>query len=536
MNDKLCEAIKKVIDLYGLNVLKTPKLANVLLDYGAFDVHNREMPIKKEIISSLILSGYGEKLIRWKKRSRNWKSKHDDFINNFKRKNSFDESIVDEIADAFVNGIGLVAVTIPPKKKKDYKEALFGKRIVVSENDKTSIIAGCILELSVLLFSLLGGMEEGVGLVFGLLFLVGYSIIVPAIYKNSDTKNKTGAAYAFFIGGFITTIIPFLIVAGSSDGSISIWSIVLLLSVFMLLSFFFGRFETTQKPQRRLFGYTLASILLLLIIVFSVPLIVRQRIINEHKKECKESLTLRNEHLKQEVTLGFMDIHLGDYYLDVVNRLKHDTCVVGKIQLDKKPYSHLYDVDFGDYEDNCFVQREYIQLDFDKELQYDISFNNDISRLYILFYHDTVRYIQFNGGKEELYVQKYGLPEYYYTEPPEKYVTPIDTYPFFKKGYYENRYLGFNHKSVCLSQWTFANGAIRSNDYSAEYISNDVFDTIEARNERAKREAEQLRLEQEEKERQMELEKAEQGKKEAEKKAQEQKQREEERKRVIERI
>lgn len=304
----------------------------------------------------------------------------------------------------------------------------------------------------------------------------------------------------------------------------------------MLLSFFFGRFETTQKPQRRLFGYTLASILLLLIIVFSVPLIVRQRIINEHKKECKESITLRNEHLNQEVTLGFMDIHLGDYYLDVVNRLRHYAYVVAKIQLDKKPYSHLYDVDFGDYEDNCFVQREYIQLDFDKELQYDVSFNNDISRLYILFYNDTVRYIQFNGGKEELYVQKYGLPEYYYTEPPEKYVTPIDTYPFFKKGYYKNRYLGFNYKSVRLSQWTFVNGAIRANDYSAEYISNDVFDTTAARNERAKRETEQLRLEQEERERQMELEKAKQEKEEAEKKAQEQKQREEERKRVIERI
>lgn len=527
MNDKLCEAIKKVIDLYGLNALKTPKLANVLLDYGAFDVHDQEMPIKKEIISSLILSGYGEKLIRWKKKGRDWKSKHDDFIDNFKRKNSFDESIVDEIADAFVNGVGLVAVVIPPKKKKDFKEALLGKKIIVDEKDKTIFIVGGVLELSVLLFSLLCG-QEGSGLLFSLIFLFVYIVIVMAIYQNTDTVNKSGANYAFLIGGGITMIISFLIVAGS----VPIWPIVSLLSVFMLLSFLFGRFDTTQKPQRRLFGYTLASILLLLIIVFSVPLIVRQRIINEHKKECKESLTLRNEHLKQEVTLGFMDIHLGDYYLDVVNRLKHDTCVVGKIQLDKKPYSHLYDVDFGDYEDNCFVQREYIQLDFDKELQYDIAFNNDISRLYILFYHDTVRYIQFNGGKEELYVQKYGLPEYYYTEPPEKYVTPTETYPYFKKGYY----FGYTYKSVCLSQWTFANGAIRANDYSAEYISNDVFDTIAARNERAKREAEQLRLEQEERERQMELEKAKQEKEEAEKKAQEQKQREEEHKRVIERI
>ena len=87
-----------------------------------------------------------------------------------------------------------------------------------------------------------------------------------------------------------------------------------------------------------------------------------------------------------------------------------------------------------------------------------------------------------------------------------------------------------------FAQWSFANGAIRVNDYSVQYISNDVFDSIAARNERANREAEQLRLEQEEKVRQMELEKAKQEREEAEKKAQELKQKEEERKRAIEQI
>ena len=533
MNDKLCDAVRKAIDTHGLDVLKSPKFTNVLLDYGAFDVHDREMPIRKEIIASLILSGYGEKLIRWKKKSRDWKSKHDDFINTFKRKNNFDNNTVDEITDAFVNGIGLIAIATPSKKRKNLKETIFGKRINVDEKDKTIFIAGGVLVLSELLFSLLVGQdEEGLGLIFGLVFLFVYIFIVMAIYKGTDTINKAGANYAFLLGGFITLIIPFLIVAGS----IPIWPIIALLSVFTFLSYFIGRFETTQKPQRRLFGYTLASIFLLLIIVYSVPLMVRQTIIKEHKKECIESLNLRKEHIKQGVTLGFMGIHLGDYYHDVVKQLKQDTNIVCKIQLDKEPYSHLDDVVFDDYEDNCFIQHKYIQLEFDKELQYDVSFDNKISRLYLLFYQDTVRYIQFNGGNEELYVQKYGLPEYYYTEPPEKYVTSIDTYPFFKKGYYKNRYLGYDERSARIAQWTFANGVIRANSYSAEYISNVVFDTIAARNERANREAEQLRLKQEEEAQQMELEKAKQEKEEAEKKAQELKQREEERKRAIEQI
>ncbi len=81
MNDKLRDAIRKAIDEHGLDVIMSPNFTNVLLDYGAFDVHDRETSIKKEIISSLILSGYGEKLIRWEKKNRDWKSKHDDFVN-----------------------------------------------------------------------------------------------------------------------------------------------------------------------------------------------------------------------------------------------------------------------------------------------------------------------------------------------------------------------------------------------------------------------------------------------------------------------
>ena len=48
MNDKICDAVRKAIDTHGLDVLKSPKFTNVLLDYGAFDVHDREMPIRKE--------------------------------------------------------------------------------------------------------------------------------------------------------------------------------------------------------------------------------------------------------------------------------------------------------------------------------------------------------------------------------------------------------------------------------------------------------------------------------------------------------
>lgn len=535
MNDKLCEAIKKVIDLYGLNVLKTNKLANVLLDYGAFDVHDQEMPIKKEIISSLILSGYGEKLIRWKKKSRGWKSKHDGFINNFKRKNSFDESIVDEIADAFVNGIGLVAVAIPPKKKKNLKEAIFGKKINLKSKDREAILAVCVFESLVFFISVFIGLGDGSGIILPFLIMATHPFVMMAISGTKDTHFKTtpgmGVGCAGIIGEIITILIPCIIVFADTEMA---GGIAVLLLFILFLSYIIGRFGT--NTQSRLFGYTLSIISLLLIIVMSIPPIVMQRYIQEHKKSCEETLVLRNEHLQQDISLGFMGVHLGDFYPDVIQKLKSDTNVVSRIKLDKEPYGYLDIIDYDDYLQRCYVQARHVKLDFDKELQYDVSFNNHIDRLYILFFQDTVRHIQFNGEDDELYVEKYGLPEYYYKVPPEAFFTLNDRFPFFKKRYNSKRFYSLEERPNCIAQWSFANGVIRVNDYSVQYISNDVFDTIATRNERANREAEQLRLEQEEKARQMELEKAKQEKEEADKKAQELKQREEERKRAIEKI
>ena len=428
----------------------------------------------------------------------------------------------------------------PLKPKKSFVNVLFGEKIELSKKDKYAILAGGFFEMVVLVFSFFLGLEDELPLLWFLLFFFIYSIVSMTIIGETKTYRKqpgAGVTFACAIGGFISTMAPFF---SLSFVGIPYLSIYLFLIICFVLSYTIGRFKRASKTQGRLFGYSLASIMLLLIILFSIPPIVKQRFIQEHIKSCEETLVLRNEHLQQDICLGFMGIQLGDYFPDVIQKMKNDTNVVSRIKLDKEPYGYLDLIDYNDYLQRCYVQARHIKLDFDKELQYDVTFNNHTDRLYILFFQDTVRHIQFNGGDDELYMEKYGLPECYYKNPPETFVTPIDRFPYFKKGYNTKRHYGFEERPSYIAQWSFANGVIRVNDHSVQYISNDVFDTIAARNERASREAERLKLEQEEKARQMELEKAKQEKEEAEKKAleqkQKQKQREEDRKRAMEQI
>lgn len=534
MNNNLCEAIRKTIQKHGLDVLKSPRFTNVLLDYGAFDVHDRETSIRKEIITSLILAGYGEKLIKWKKK-KNWQSKHDDFIDTFKRKNKYNNNIVDEITDAFVNGVGLIAIATPSRKKKSLKERLFGKKIDLTNKDGEAILAACIFESLVFLISVFIGLGDGSGIFLPFIIMAIHPIVMMAISGTKDTHFKTtpgmGVGCAGIIGELITILVPCLIVFADPEMAGGIAALLLFV---LILSYITGRFGT--NTQSRLFGYTLTVISLLLVILMSIPPIVKQRYIKAHKKTCEETLVLRNEHLQQDISLGFMGIHLGDYYPDVIQKLKSDTNVVSRIKLDKEPYGYLDIIDYDDYLQHYYIQARHIKLDFDKELQYDVSFNNHTDRLYILFFQDTVRHIQYNGADDELYVEKYGLPEYYYKNPPETFVTPIDRFPYYKKGYKTKSYYGFEERPSCIAQWSFANGAIRVNDYSVQYISNCVFDTVAAREERERLIQEQLRLEQEERERQQELERERQEKEAAERQALEQLEREEARRQAIEQI
>lgn len=530
MDDILCDAIRKVIDEYGIDVLKSPKLTNILLDYRAFKVHDKNAPIKKVIIAKLVSEGYGEKLIRWKKKRGDWKSKHDDFINAFKGKNKIDHGIIDEVINAFVNGTGLIDIAVPKKQKKISFEFVFGKKIVLEAKDRREIIAGGITVLLIVFLVLrsqiIGSFDSWArSSIVYLLFMVVHPLVF--LQDKNTHKPEMGVYIACALGGMITWAIPALIEMSYVDYTIEV--IVLVLSLCMFISYSIGRFKA--KLQWRLFGYTFATIMLLLSIIFSIPLFVKQNIIHNQKKVCKTSIDLRDEHLMQSVDFGFIGIRLDDYCPNVIQQLEHNPNVVSFIQQQIKEYSYSFAntkayidvIDIDHYRHLYYTPYHRAELEFDKKIQCDVSFDNERGELSLFFYQDSVKYIQFNGVKEELYVNKYGLPEYYYTYFPA--VKKTDKYPYFER--FENRR---------LAQWTYANGVIRVDGKSAAYISNDVFDRITAMDERAKRATEQLRLEQETRERQREIERQELEREAAEKAIQEQREREKAHRQAIDQI
>ena len=106
MSKELHIALQEAIGDLGTDVLKSPHLVNILQDYGAFDVHDKDISLKKEIISALVTSGYGEKIIRWKKEP-NWESENKKCILSIKKKYSFNEETLHEISNVFIHIGGL---------------------------------------------------------------------------------------------------------------------------------------------------------------------------------------------------------------------------------------------------------------------------------------------------------------------------------------------------------------------------------------------------------------------------------------------
>jgi len=489
-NSLLYIALERAINDYGVEVLISPYLANILSDYGAFEVHDTVRNTKKEIISTLVSEKYGERLIRWKKKRDIWEKENKKFIEDFKKKHTFNHIIVDELTKAFIDVLGLSSKNNPVKhKKKSIIKSIFGEKIILSKKDVEALVVGGVFELIILLITLLyfDGVSDGTYILPGyfchIIFLIAMCLICETDQPSIKKHLGAGILYASLIGQLITLIIPIFIIESHEPPFLGLITVFLILDI---IAFLIG---SSKKPtQNRLFGYSLTIILTILLIVYTVPIFVKYEIIKEHKDVCMESIELRKTHMQQDVELGFMGVKLGDTYSDVVRKMKNSPNLIRKISLDKeKPWGYLSWYDIDRYQRNSFISDEGGRLEFDKELQYDVFFENDSIRLQILFIQDTVKYIHFLSDriKKDLYSEKYGCPEYYYTMPPEKFVTNCRHYPYYNKisGEYDYRYL----PSV---QWTFASGTIEINSYGhISYISKDLLNMIE----REKRE----RLEQE---------------------------------------
>ena len=118
MSKELHIALQEAIGDLGTDVLKSPLLVNILQDYGAFDVHDKDISLKKEIILALVTSGYGDKLSQWKKKP-DWESENNKYISCIKKKQSFDEETLCEISNAFICAVGLKVKTTQQKTQNN---------------------------------------------------------------------------------------------------------------------------------------------------------------------------------------------------------------------------------------------------------------------------------------------------------------------------------------------------------------------------------------------------------------------------------
>lgn len=423
----------------------------------------------------------------------------------------------------------------PTKPKKSFWEIVFGKPIELTTKDRKSIIAGSIFEILVLFVSLFFGLDVDVALVLNLFIIFIYGVVAIIITGNTWSRNNPGSgiSYACLLGISVSTLLPAFFDAAMD--SILFEGMIEFLSIFLIFYYLIGRFKKAHKIQGRLFGYTSSVIRFLLIIICCVPLIAKQTEIHKFKVVCEESLKLRNEHKQQSIGLGFMGINLNDSYTDVVKQLNNNASIVGPLTKYKTPCSNIDFINIDDYRNMFYVQSQILTVNFDEGYQCVISFDNETYKLSLFFWNDSLKLIHFNGEKEELYKQKYGTPEYYYRFPPEfilRFAT-TNKYPYYGNG---TQLFYKDERVYRIAQWTYANGVIRIYDSSSMYMSNDVVDTLAAMNERAIRQAEQLRLEQEERERLLKLEEERQEKEAAEKRALEQQQIENRHKQALDQI
>ena len=103
-------ALKKAVDDLGTDILKSPLLVNILTDYRAFDVHDRDLQKRKRIISEFVEKGFSDNLLRWKHYRSTYKDKCEGWINeNFKEdlEDVPTATIVKDVACAFLFPLGL---------------------------------------------------------------------------------------------------------------------------------------------------------------------------------------------------------------------------------------------------------------------------------------------------------------------------------------------------------------------------------------------------------------------------------------------
>ena len=105
----LHNAVKQAVADLGVEIVKSPTFASVLLDYHAYPKDPVLNSKQKNVMKAILENGYGEKVYGWfSNRSIDWKKENDLFIADFLRKTAYDAKVVDTVSQSLLFGMGLI--------------------------------------------------------------------------------------------------------------------------------------------------------------------------------------------------------------------------------------------------------------------------------------------------------------------------------------------------------------------------------------------------------------------------------------------
>ena len=316
------------------------------------------------------------------------------------------------------------------------------------------------LELFILLgFAIKYGKSHGCGISFA--YLIVEIVFLVIIAKVLDRLDEI-ATYS--------GMIPFVV-------------LLIIAALMMLL----------KNRECRLFGFTSATLCIIILIVLSIPQIKLDFAKKKVASVYKESIVIRDNRSTEYKDVGFMNVLIG-YDQQKINRIcSEDTnlCFAERSWLS--------------YEDTIAIVSGVV-LTFDTVLQMKALWDNRDVYIRVFLNNDSVCMVAFKTDHDiiDLFEKKYGKSEKYGES--EKIVVGRFGSPIrlrYKDGHNKYPYYYYDKNAYDIYQWTFKNATIRINNnhayngfsYEVQYFSSSIANKVDAQLERKRQIEKQKQIE-----------------------------------------
>ena len=145
MANSLHIAIKDCVHNYGIEVIKSTRLANILADYNAYE----DVPASRQILREFLSDGYGSKVFDLYSQKLPWQKKLESFSKDFIKKHGYKESLVTYTLECLEYGLGWItqepqyepnAPVIPEGYTKGTYIPDMSRQLVLMQKEYTSML------------------------------------------------------------------------------------------------------------------------------------------------------------------------------------------------------------------------------------------------------------------------------------------------------------------------------------------------------------------------------------------------------------